>query len=132
MPNTTAAPPNRIHILPPQVTARIAAGEAIERPASVVKELTENALDAHARRIAVEIGGGGVELVRVSDDGVGMGDEDLALCVLEHATSKIKHADELPLIGTLGFRGEALPSIAAISKFSITNLPPRAPPRRPD
>src|SRR5438552_2669161 len=78
-----------IRVLPPAVTSRIAAGEVIERPASVVKELIENALDANAKRIAVEISGGGVEVVRVSDDGTGMNPADLALCCLPHATSKI-------------------------------------------
>src|SRR5436190_21938978 len=85
---TTLAQPT-IRVLPPAVTARIAAGEVIERPASVVKELVENALDAGAKRISVEISKGGVDLIRVSDDGVGMDEADLSLCVLEHATSKL-------------------------------------------
>ena len=109
-----------IRVLPPAVTSRIAAGEVVERPASVVKELVENALDAGAARITVDIAGGGLDLVRVSDDGRGMSPADLKLCVLEHATSKIRSADELPLLTTLGFRGEALPSIASIAHFSIT------------
>ena len=127
MPNATDIfPPaaadsaHRIHVLPPAVTSRIAAGEVVERPASVVKELVENALDAGARRISVDLSGGGLDGVRVSDDGVGMSPPDLALCVLEHATSKIRSADELPLLTTLGFRGEALPSIASVSHFAIT------------
>src|SRR5260221_13817207 len=84
-----------IHVLPAAVTSRIAAGEVIERPASVVKELIENALDANATRIAVEISGGGVEAVRVSDDGTGMNAADLALCCLSHATSKLSAAEDL-------------------------------------
>ena len=110
-----------IQILPQDVTSRIAAGEVVERPASVLKELAENALDAHARRIDVEIAEGGKTLVRVSDDGWGMGRQDLSLCTLPHATSKLTAADELSELTTLGFRGEALPSIAAVSQFSITS-----------
>jgi DNA mismatch repair protein MutL len=116
----------RIRVLPEAVTSRIAAGEVVERPASVVKELAENALDAGARRVDVEISGGGRELVRVCDDGLGMLPEDLAACVLPHATSKLVSADDLPGLATLGFRGEALPSIAAVSRFAVTSRP-RAP-----
>ena len=110
-----------IRILPQEVTARIAAGEVVERPASVVKELAENALDAGARRIHVEIADGGRALVRVSDDGQGMPPADLALCVLPHATSKLSSADDLAALTTLGFRGEALPSIASCSRFTLSS-----------
>jgi DNA mismatch repair protein MutL len=111
---------NRIRLLPEQVANQIAAGEVIERPASVVKELVENALDAQARRIVVEIQAGGRSLVRVSDDGVGMSRDDALLCLERHATSKILRAEDLAAIATMGFRGEALPSIASISRFVLT------------
>ncbi len=104
--------------LPETVVNRIAAGEVIERPASVVKELAENAIDAGATRVEVVISGGGRELIRVSDNGGGMSAEDLALCVERHATSKLDSEDLLN-ISTLGFRGEALPSIGAAARLSI-------------
>ena len=105
--------------LPETLVNRIAAGEVVERPASVVKELIENALDAGARRIEVLTDGGGRRLIRVSDDGEGMTRADLELAVERHATSKLP-GDDLLAIATLGFRGEALPSIGAVGKLSIT------------
>ncbi|MGZ4986744.1 MAG: DNA mismatch repair endonuclease MutL, partial [Limisphaerales bacterium] len=110
---------NRIRLLPEHVANQIAAGEVVERPASVVKELVENALDAKPNRITVEIQAGGRSLVRVTDDGIGMSRDDALLCLERHATSKITRAEDLSAIATMGFRGEALPSIASISRFSL-------------
>src|SRR6187455_1081932 len=109
----------RVHRLPPDVANQIAAGEVVERPASVIKELIENAIDAEARRIGITIELGGKKLIRVEDDGVGMEPADARLAIERHATSKIASQDDLSAIRTLGFRGEALPSIASVSRFQL-------------
>lgn len=113
----------KIRVLSDQTINEIAAGEVIENPASVVKELTENALDAGATEIVVEIKGGGRQLIRIVDDGCGMSREDALLCLERHATSKIREAAEIFAVGTLGFRGEAMPSIASISKLMVLTSP---------
>lgn len=113
-------------ILPPDVASQIAAGEVIERPASVVKELIENSVDANSTRIIIRVEEGGKKSISVSDDGCGMDAEDALLSFQRHATSKIRNADDLWRIKTMGFRGEALPSIAAVSRVELVTRPPNA------
>lgn len=113
---------NFIKVLSENVTNRIAAGEVIERPVSVVKELVENSLDAGAKSIYIKIEKGGKELIQVTDDGKGMSNDDALLCLERHATSKIKDVEDIVHISSLGFRGEAIPSIASISRFNYITL----------
>ncbi|MCS7182382.1 MAG: DNA mismatch repair endonuclease MutL [Thermoanaerobaculum sp.] len=113
----------KIRLLPDAVVNQIAAGEVVERPASVVKELVENALDAQAERVVVRLAAGGRDLIQVEDDGCGMDAEDAMLALERHATSKIRDAQDLQHLTTLGFRGEALPSIAAVSQLTLETAP---------
>jgi DNA mismatch repair protein MutL len=112
---------SKIRVLPEQLANRIAAGEVVERPASVVKELIENSLDAGASRIEIEIEGGGTRLIRIIDNGEGMDEDDVLLCLERHGTSKIQNDQDLESISSLGFRGEAIPSISSVSRMTITS-----------
>jgi len=110
---------SKIKVLPDSLANKIAAGEVVERPSSVVKELLENALDAGARSINIEVEAGGKRLIRIVDDGEGMTRDDAIIAFERHATSKLRTADDLEAIITLGFRGEALPSIASVSRLFL-------------
>ncbi len=109
----------KIHILAEEVRNQIAAGEVIERPASVIKELVENALDAKADNITIVVDHGGKDLIQVIDNGSGMNEDDALLALERHATSKIRRLDDITHISSLGFRGEALPSIASVCRFTM-------------
>src|SRR2546429_3592433 len=114
----------RIHVLPEHVANKIAAGEVVERPASVVKELLENSLDAGSTRIRIQVEAGGKRLIQITDNGCGMTRDDALLAFERHATSKIQSAEDLLTVATLGFRGEALPSIASVSRLKLETCAP--------
>ena len=116
----------KIQVLDGETINKIAAGEVVERPSSVVKELVENAIDAGASAITVEIQDGGTTLIRITDNGFGMEKEDISMAFLRHSTSKIRTADDLLTIGSLGFRGEALSSISAVSQVELLTKTPHA------
>jgi len=116
-----------IQQLPELVANKIAAGEVIERPASIVKELVENAIDAGATRIELQLEAGGIKLVRVTDNGCGMDAEDVRMCFRPHATSKLRTSQDLFFITTLGFRGEALPSIGSVAQVRVVSRPHGSP-----
>jgi DNA mismatch repair protein MutL len=120
---TNVVQPKKIQVLPDEVASKIAAGEVVERPASVVRELLDNSIDSGARQIRVEIKGGGRELIRIIDDGSGVSADDMPRAFLRHATSKIRTADDLWTVRTLGFRGEALYSVAAVSRVGFLSRP---------
>lgn len=116
----------KIRLLPDEVASQVAAGEVVERPASVVKELVENAIDAGATKVTLSFARGGTQMIHVTDDGSGMDREDAMLCLERHATSKIRDAADLAKVGTMGFRGEAVPSIASVSRFRLVTRPREA------
>ena len=116
----------KIHVMTDALASQVAAGEVVERPASVVKELIENSIDAGALRIDIEIEKGGVALIKVTDDGCGMAQDDALLAIERHATSKLYKASDLDCLSTYGFRGEALPSVASVSRFRLSTCEKKA------
>ena len=120
-----------IHLLEQSTIDKIAAGEVVERPSSVVKELVENAIDAGATAVTVEIKDGGISFIRITDNGCGISKEEIPMAFLRHSTSKIKTVEDLLHVTSLGFRGEALSSIAAVSQVELITKPGRCPDRKP-